>query len=88
MRFNFHDKKNDIHLPLACYFSVKLPEGGVENPPADTGRVLERMNPNRKFCSDYKVSSQPQNTVLGRRVTWVPDLFPIPQMLQILWSTP
>lgn len=29
-----------MKLPLACYFSVKLPEGGVENPPAETGQVL------------------------------------------------
>lgn len=31
-----------IELPLACYFSVRLPEGGVENPPAETGQVLEK----------------------------------------------
>lgn len=32
-----------IKLPLACYFSVKPPEGGVENPLAETGQVLEKM---------------------------------------------
>lgn len=32
----------DFPSPLACYFSVKLPEGGVGNLPVVKGRAYER----------------------------------------------
>lgn len=37
-----------IKWPLACYFSVKLPEGGGEIPPAEKGQVLKFINIEKK----------------------------------------
>lgn len=71
-----------MKLPLACYFSAKLPEGGVENPPAETGQVFENGKKNNytREISRSKLHVWKFTLVLG--------LFPVLQMLQILWSTP
>ena len=33
----------EFSSPLVCYSSVRLPEGGVGNPPAEKGQAYERQ---------------------------------------------
>lgn len=74
----------DMKSPLACYFSVRPPEGGVENPRVGTGPAWKKTGSRWLVCW----SDAAAKIISIRRNTLVPGLFLIPQMLQTLWSTP
>lgn len=71
----------DYTSPLACYFSVRLPEGGVGNLPVVKGRAYERPEADMFIMVTLQQSIVKYSKVYhSRKDTLVPGLFLIPPM--------